>query len=302
MTKQNPPSKPSFHPQNRFRFRYDFEKLSVAYPPLKRYIIVGKHGHATIPFADPSAVKALNQALLMRHYGLNYWDIPTDYLCPPIPGRADYLHHLGDLLAKTTKGKIPKGKFIRILDIGVGANCIYPIIGVKEFDWSFVGSDIDATAIQAAQLILEKNSSLKSNIELRVQYNAAFIFKNIIQKEDQFTAVICNPPFYSSAKEANKHTQRKWKNLQQKKQATNRNFGGQSNELWYKGGEKAFIQKMIEESQAFATNCLWFTTLVSKKAHLAFIYRQLEKHNINDIQTIEMGQGQKTSRIVAWRF
>ena len=41
----------------------------------------------------------LNRAILMHHYGVKSWDIPAGYLCPPIPGRADYIHSVADLLA-----------------------------------------------------------------------------------------------------------------------------------------------------------------------------------------------------------
>ena len=43
------------------------------------------------------------------------------------------------------------------------------------------------------------------------------------------------------------------------------NFAGQSHELWCDGGEITFIKKMINQSAIFKNNCLWFTTLVSKK-------------------------------------
>jgi 23S rRNA (adenine1618-N6)-methyltransferase len=39
---------------------------------------------------------------------------------PPIPGRADYIHQIADLLATCNKKVVPTGADIRILDIGVG--------------------------------------------------------------------------------------------------------------------------------------------------------------------------------------
>jgi 23S rRNA (adenine1618-N6)-methyltransferase len=60
----------------------------------------------------------LNKAILKAFYKIEYWDIPLHYLCPPIPGRADYLHYTADLLAECNNGQIPRGKDIRILMLG----------------------------------------------------------------------------------------------------------------------------------------------------------------------------------------
>ena len=80
------------------------------------------------------------------------------------------------------------------------------------------------------------------------------------------------------------------------------NFGGQNGELWCDGGELRFITQMIYESVKYTMNCMWFTTLVSKKENLASIYKTLNKVNAVEIKTIDMAQGQKTSRFVAWTF
>ena len=52
---------------------------------------------------------------------------------------------------KRTTDPIPTGTQIRCLDIGVGANCVYPIIAKKEYGWAFVGVDIDTQALSSAQ-------------------------------------------------------------------------------------------------------------------------------------------------------
>ena len=108
------------HPKNQFAKDYDFDNLTQQYPPLKDFVFVNKYGNKTIKFSDQQAVKALNSALLKAHYGLTYWDIPEDNLCPPVPGRLDYLLHIADLIPKSD---------LRLLDIGTGANLIYPILG-----------------------------------------------------------------------------------------------------------------------------------------------------------------------------
>lgn len=295
--------KPTLHPRNPHRFRYDFKKLIAVYPDLKSFVFSNEHDSETIDFANPNAVKALNKAILISDYDIQNWDIPQNYLCPPIPGRADYIHYIADLLAESNNGIIPEGEEIVGLDIGIGANCIYPIIGNETYQWSFVGTDIDENAIQNCKKIITENPKLIDAISLQLQVEPRFIFKNIILPEDRFAFTICNPPFHSSQEEATKASLRKVNNLEVKKSTKPiLNFGGQNAELWCTGGEIGFITQMIYESVKYPLQVFWFTTLVSKKDNLRSIYKTLNKVGAVEIKTIEMEQGQKISRFVAWTF
>lgn len=303
MKNNSNPEKSSLHPRNKHRSRYDFDVLLHKTPELKTFIYTNEHGIETIDFSNPLAVKTLNKALLKTYYGILDWNLPEDYLCPPIPGRADYIHQIADLLAAENQNMIPTGEAIMGLDIGVGANCIYPILGNSEYGWSFVATDIDATALENCVSIIEKNPHLSEVISLQQQVNSRYIFKDIIQPEDKFAFTICNPPFHDSKEEAAKSASRKVSNLTNQKTANPiLNFGGQNNELWCEGGELAFINQMIYESVKYPKQCFWFTTLVSKKDNLKSIYKTLNKVEAAAIKTIEMNQGQKISRLVAWTF
>jgi 23S rRNA (adenine1618-N6)-methyltransferase len=295
--------KPNLHPRNLDNSGYHFDQLIDSCPELGAFVFTNAHHIQTIDFANPEAVKVLNKALLTFHFGIRNWDIPKNYLCPPIPGRADYIHYIADLLASSNNGIIPQGEAIQGLDIGIGANCIYPIIGNSSYGWSFVGTDIDENAIQNCKKIIQNNYQLIEVISLQLQTESRFIFKNIITPEDKFAFTICNPPFHKSQEEASKGTLRKISNLkQQKNKEAVLNFGGQNSELWCDGGELRFITQMIYESVKYPLNCMWFTILVSKKEHLSTIYKTLSKVNAVEIKTINMAQGQKTSRFVAWTF
>ncbi|REG87623.1 23S rRNA (adenine(1618)-N(6))-methyltransferase RlmF [Winogradskyella sediminis] len=300
--KQHPKVKSELHPRNQHRSRYDFKALIKSSPELGKYVAPNTYGDDSVDFFNPAAVKALNKALLIHHYGLDYWDIPEHYLCPPIPGRADYIHNIADLL-KGTGLEIPKGKHIKGLDIGVGANCIYPIIGQHEYGWSFIGSDTDEIAIISAKTIEQKNYKLRSTLEIRRQEKANNFFYDILKPEEKVDFTICNPPFHASAADAQKASLKKQKNLKGKRPNKSLlNFGGQHNELWTKGGEARFVKDMIYESKHFGKQCLWFTSLISKEATLKPTYKILEKVNATDVKTIEMGQGHKISRFIAWTF
>lgn len=307
------PIKTNLHPENKHRSGYDFSILTAVCPELQNFVLINEHTtdssddeqtKQTIDFSNPKAVKALNKALLAADYGIQYWDIPENYLCPPIPGRADYIHYTADLLAVNNNGSIPVGENVQVLDIGTGANCIYSILGNSIYEWSFVGTDIDEKAIQNCKKIIENNPKLMDFISLQLQTEPRFIFKNIITPEDRFSLTICNPPFHNSKEEAVKSSIRKINNLTNTKTAGKPvlNFGGQNTELWCEGGELVFITQMIYESAKYPMQCLWFTTLVSKKENLNSLYKTLNKVNPVAIKTIDMAQGQKISRILAWTF
>jgi 23S rRNA (adenine1618-N6)-methyltransferase len=295
--------KSQLHPRNKHRGRYDFKLLIESCPDLTPFVKLNVYDDLSVDFFNPEAVKMLNKALLKHYYGIANWNIPNNYLCPPIPGRADYIHHIADLLGSYNEGKIPTGHKIKCLDIGVGANCIYPIIGSKEYGWSFIGTDIDPVAIASANEIIALNLGLKNKIEIRLQQHLKDIFQGILHKDERIDISICNPPFHASLAEARAGTLRKLQNLTGKKPSqVPLNFGGKNNELWCDGGEKQFVRDMILQSKLFADTCFWFSALISKEANLESVYRALKKAAAIEIKTLPMGQGNKISRIVAWTF
>lgn len=310
-----PPRKPAavktdagkgqLHPRNRHQGRYDFPALIRKSPELAAFVIINPYGKESIDFANPDAVKVFNRALLRQFYGIQQWDIPADYLCPPIPGRADYLHYLADLLGEDNNGNIPKGARIQALDIGVGANCIYPLLGNREYGWRFLGSDIAASAIASAKAIVQSNPGLADVIELRQQADSNHIFTGLLHSDERIDVTLCNPPFHASADEASSGSKRKWKNLGKldpKRKLPVLNFGGQAAELWCKGGEVAFVSKLVAESAQVGQQVLWFSSLISKSGNLPSVYSALKKAGALQVKTVDMAQGQKQSRFVAWTF
>ncbi len=285
----------TFHPKNVHRSRYNLAELIKVYPQLKSFVFVNKYDVETVDFSNPNAVKALNTALLFKFYNIKFWDFPDTNLCPPIPGRVDYIHYLADLLKESNLTKNTS-----ILDIGTGASCIYPILGNSVYQWQFVASDSSKKSLNTARVILKENN-IDKEIVLRFQPNTNHIFKGILTAEDKFAATMCNPPFYKSEEEAFLATSKKLKGLGIISNKE-RNFGGTHQELCYKGGEKAFVHTYLYESSLFKNQCFWFTTLVSKKENLKSMYASLKKLKATEIKTIQMSQGNKITRIVAWTF
>ena len=287
------------HPRNIHNAPYDFEALVKANPELSSFVITNRSEKDTIDFFDEKAVLALNKALLTHHYGIKYWEIPADYLCPPVPGRADYILHALDLLAGDYGKRLPKSKAITCLDIGTGANLIYPILGNKLQNWKFVASETDQTAFTNAKKIVKENN-LYDSIELRKQKDTKSFFKHIIRDQELYALSFCNPPFYGSAEEARNGSNRKLQSL--KSPTTKNNFGGQSNELWCAGGERQFIKNMIIESQEYRHQCLWFTALISAHKNVSILEREFQYIDGEEYRIIPMEQGNKSSRFIAWTF
>jgi 23S rRNA (adenine1618-N6)-methyltransferase len=277
------------HPNNLHQKSYDFDLLQTCHPALSEYTFVNEHQTKTIDFSNAEAVKALNKALLHQYYHIKNWDIPENYLCPPIPSRVDYIHHLADIMG-------PK-KECKGLDVGVGANCIYPLLGSQVYGWHMVGADISEISVATAT---QNAKESKVPIDIRLQTTPANIFEGIIQEGEYFDFTMCNPPFFGSEDEAQKTNFQKNKRLHVSKN-TRRNFGGISNELWCNGGEALFVKRMIKQSVDFKDQVGFFTTLISKSENLPKLSKQLNKlkafHNIVDMQ-----QGNKKSRILIWNF
>lgn len=328
------------HHRNQHQGRYDMAALVEALPALSDYLILNPRSEQTIDFADQAAVLCLNQALLLHHYGIQDWQIPAGYLCPPIPGRADYIHYAADLVAKYQLS--PRNGQTRVLDIGTGANLIYSLLGASVYQWQMLACDIDQAALDNAAEILQHNPALATQIQLRLQSDKQSIFRQIIQPGEHYQLSVCNPPFYESAADAQAENRRKTRNLARHQQTRmspgpepvvpldsgvntdtvssndpwakaksapdhraldkQRNFGGQNNELWCEGGELAFLKRMARESKEFATQVDWFTSLVSKQEHVPMLLEYLKRQGAKKTEVVKMAQGQKISRFIAWTF
>jgi 23S rRNA (adenine1618-N6)-methyltransferase len=309
------------HPRNKHNAGYDLSFLSSVdqTPELKACIIANKVGRQSVDFSNPHSVKVLNRSLLKAYYNVLHWDIPEGYLAPGVPGRADYIHHIADLLGSSANTGVSGAIG---LDIGTGANCIYPLVGVSEYRWKFVGSEIDPVAVQSARDIIQKNG-LQEAVEVRLQTKPGLIFNSVLEDNESFDFCMANPPFHSSAAEAAMQSSRKWKNLGRTNQLVrppttvdrnktnkdrrnsipNLNFGGRGAELYCDGGELAFVMKIVNESQSLQSRIKWFTSLVSKQENIPVLTKALyASRGIKTVKVIDMEQGNKISRILAWSY
>lgn len=282
-----------FHPDNPAAPPYDMDLLVKQCPSLFAFIL-SPDDRNTIDFALPEAVYQLNRAMLMAYFGIKHWDIPQDYLIPGVPMRAEYIYRMADFLLQNG---IEKN--VRAVDIGTGANLIYPIIGNKAFGWKFLASDVDPRSVEIASAIAKFNGMQKSVLVIQQSHSSRY-FQNILKHGHEYTLSLCNPPFHASAAEAKEEALRKQQNLDYKNKQLN--FGGTASELWVNGGERSFIERMIEESIAFAHQVRFFSSLVSKKENLSPLIQKLKSAKIARSWIINMDHGQKKSRILIWTF
>jgi len=327
------------HPRNAFQGTYDMDRLVAAYPTLGPHVVLGPTGRPTVKFADPAAVRALNTALLVADYGVNpdYADlVPPHALVPPVPGRADYVHHMADALQKSLAGGdddddalVPKGSVITGMDIGTGASCIYPTIATSVYGWKMIASDINHASVTSAREIVKANGH-SDLIDVRHQeVSDKSIFDGILRSGESIDFTMCNPPFYPSREAFQAESARKVRGLSKGKvtpqevdptkscqlegeRASSNNFGGTDSELWCEGGEVAFVKRIISESKQYWNRCLWFTSLVSRHKNLKKIEnglfsmgKQSNKGNNKQVQVVQrvaMGAGVKSSTILMWSF
>lgn len=300
------------HKKNYHKGKYNFSELVKAVPELKLKLKKNPKGEQTIDFSDANSVILLNKALLKHFYGINDWSIPADYLCPPIPSRADYIHRLAEILNSDGCSDTSE---IKGIDIGTGANAVYSLIGASVYNWQFIASDINKPSLENIHRILGKNQTLDKLITPFLQTEPKYLFNGIVDANSKFHFSLCNPPFHTSAEDAISGSKRKANNLAKNQnknrifKATNKqtpntklNFGGQNNELWCPGGEFGFVSRMIRESVHYSDQILWFTCLISKGDNVRPLRKLIEKQGAEELRIIEMKHGNKVSRFIAWTY
>jgi 23S rRNA (adenine1618-N6)-methyltransferase len=247
---------------------------------------------------------------------------------------------------------VPRGPAVRCLDIGTGASLVYPLLGHAVYGWSFVASEVHNESLVAATAIATANG-LGDVVDIRRQTKRTRILAGLLNDDsnERIAMVLCNPPFYESREAFDKESTRKVQNLARAAQrnlgnprptrrsvegnmpamprsntnatatpaesdGTSNNFGGLASELWYPGGEVAFISTMMDESRALPRDqCLWVSSLVSRQDHLPRLQarlRELSKQSssssgdtsvqVRDTRVVIMGQGRKSAAILFWSF
>ncbi|CDH57335.1 duf890 domain-containing protein [Lichtheimia corymbifera JMRC:FSU:9682] len=265
------------------RYPPKFEELAEEYPSFRQFVRYDRKGRPCIEFKDPAAVRMLNWCLLKHHFSLDV-TFPQDRLCPPVPGRLAYIRWIEDILKETTP---TSSEPVHGIDIGVGASCIYPLLGcARNPKWHFLGTEIDEASFNYAKENVEWNQ-LQDRISLRLNGNPSRIF--MLEDTRKYAFCMCNPPFYESKEEVDE-------GLENKELEPSSICTGSTNEMITPGGELQFIGQIIKESLE------WYTSLIGLKKTIKPITQQLKANNITNYVVTSFCQGKTTRWAIAWSF
>ncbi|KAJ5407984.1 hypothetical protein N7509_001867 [Penicillium cosmopolitanum] len=272
----------------------DFAALSLQSKEFAQYL----KPNGQLDFNDSDAVRQLTISLLKQDFGLDV-KLPEDRLCPPVPNRLNYILWLHDIVESTSKtsniGNDAEEKVIG-LDIGTGCCSIYPLLGCKTRpSWEFVATDIDENNARTAQENVKTNQ-LESRIRVikTDPKDALFPLDKIEQNSLDFT--MCNPPFYTSREEMAQSSE-------SKSQQPSSVCTGADVEMVTKGGEVAFVTKMIDESLDLRDRIQWYTSMLGKLSSVTVLVEALIKHGNHNYAVTEFVQGSKTKRwALAWSW
>ncbi|KAK9711814.1 hypothetical protein K7432_007565 [Basidiobolus ranarum] len=279
------------HERNVYRQKPpNFAKLAERYPEFGKYVNVNQ-GIGKIDFKDPEAVRQLAYTLLKDDFDLEV-DFPLDRLCPMIPNRLNYLLWIEDLLKAT---KIDQEDIIKGIDIGIGASCIYPLLGCRlNSTWNFLGTEIDSRSFSYAKANVIRNE-LSDRIQLYLNPTTKTLPLNEIDENSRYSFTMCNPPFYESYEQVEA-------GINTKKLKPHAVCTGSSNELITQGGEAQFISAMISESLELLDRVSWYTTMVGRKETLDIVVTKLKSSKINNYAVTEFCQGVTRRWGLAWSF
>lgn len=298
----------------------DFAALASRHPALAQHVHIRQDGSGAVNFANADASRAVTAALLAEHYGVA-WSVAPGQLIPPVPGRANYIAWLADLLALSS----PPGQVVG-LDIGCGANLIYPLLGAAQHGWRFVGADITDVANAGAHANLAANPHLAPLIEVRdvreqpadaangtaaaavaadsgrmqgpAASNAAMpdgsdafpnsVLRPAMRPGERFAFCMTNPPFFESIEQAGLNPQTA--------------HMGTAEEMVCPGGEAAFVGAMVADSLLLRDRIHWYTAMLGRKASLKALRTALYRHRPTALRTTEFAQGRTSRWGLAWSF
>ena len=284
------------HPRNIYsKCQPNFAELARKYPSFSKHMILQDDGKSFLNWKDVQAHVELTKTLLQEDFKIS-WNIPPDFLCPPIPQRLNYIHWIEDLLAGPVEVETKPAHSLKIppqargVDIGVGASCIYPLLGVRsQPGWKFLGSDINKSSLESARENVKRNG-LEGNIEVRLMDNKKRLLVDLLKEEDgEFDFVMCNPPFFSSMAEA-------------RNASHVRACSGNLDEMVADGGEVAFVCRIIEDSKKLQTRIRWYTSMLGHRSSVKTIVGEAKAAGAKQVRTTKFFQGKTVRWAVGWSF
>ncbi|XP_030245016.1 U6 small nuclear RNA (adenine-(43)-N(6))-methyltransferase [Drosophila navojoa] len=284
------------HPRNVLRTAPDYTKLAIKYKDFRQVCQLELNGKVSINFRNERTLRELTKMLLLEYFGLHV-DFAPGSLVPTLALRLNYILWLEDLLAPLKLAAV-KG-----IDIGCGSSCIYSLLAAKKNQWKMVALESKRENIEYARENVKRNE-LQHLVEVFEQPDKQSIFKSFFESsselaKEQFHFCLCNPPFFDS--NAKNPFDANTRNPERRPAPSNVRTGTDE-ELTCAGGEVSFVQRIVDESEAFKERVLIFTSMLGVKANVPKILDYLRERQISNVCTTEFHQGHTTRWAVAWSF
>ncbi|KAK6191421.1 hypothetical protein SNE40_003115 [Patella caerulea] len=278
------------HPRNHYRNnKPDFSQLALKYPEFADHSTQDLNGKVCLDFKKANSVRILTQTLLKEDFDLNV-ELPDDRLTPTLSSRLNYIHWIEDIFGDSYKE-------LRGIDIGTGASCIYPILGCKINNWSFLATDVNEKNLEYANKNV-KGNNMQTKIQVVKVEEGTCIPQFVLSSDQSYDFVMCNPPFFADHMEAQAiTTTRKVDRPDPPSMST-----AEDCESIVPGGEAQFIKQMIQDSFQLKEKIRVFTSMVGKKINVSVIKEELKRRQISNFSTTEFCQGKTMRWGIAWTF
>lgn len=182
------------------------------------------------------------------------------------------------------------------IDIGVGASCIYPLLGCAvRANWRFGGTDVDETSLGHAQKQVVLND-MQSRIRLKKAVSQGPILDLKALGIEHADFIMCNPPFFTSKQDmlATHLT---------KKVSPSAVCTGADVEMITEGGDLGFVSKIVDESTKLRGQVQWYSSMLGKLSSAQAVVQKLKQTGASNWAVTSLQAGHVTKRwAVAWSF
>lgn len=279
------------HERSVFRTPPDFTVLAEKYFDFSQHVTYNTLGKAKLDFKDADSQRALSKTLLKHFFDLDV-RLPPGRLVPAVPQRLNYLLWVQDLVEKVLNRK----DNVVALDVGTGASCVLALLGHRQCGWDFVGTETDPSAAAPATENVSRN-----NLEEHVKVLEVGSLVEAVEKSEshKFDVCVCNPPFFTSAEEADAKTKAK----EQGRASPPSDMGGvEAEKVWANSGEVGFFKDvLLRDSLVLRDKIGLYTCMLGKNVSVKEVLSAL--HNkVKSCRVAEFHQGKTTRYAVAWTF
>lgn len=182
------------------------------------------------------------------------------------------------------------------IDIGVGASCIYPLLGCAcRPNWRFGGTEIDDRSLEYA----EKNVAV-NGLQQRVRLRKVTLDGSLLNLKSlgigHADFVMCNPPFFTSREDM-------LATHENKKRYPSAVCTGAETEMITDGGDLGFVTCIMKESSISKDDVQWYSAMLGKLASVRTVVEGLMNAGITNWAVTSLQAGNVTKRwAVAWSY